>query len=55
VSSNGATAAAIAARLRERGVDAGHVEGGFRTLTIGPDGAGAAYRRALASITAHEG
>ncbi|MDF0530909.1 rhodanese-like domain-containing protein [Tsukamurella sp. 8F] len=59
VSTNGATAAAIASRLRDRGVAASSVEGGFRALTAsGADGAGSAapaYRRAAASIVAHEG
>lgn len=56
VSGNGATAAAIASRLRERGVRAGHVEGGFRALTLRGeiDDGGPAYHRALAAITAHE-
>ncbi len=58
VSTNGATAAAIAMRLRDRGVRAGHVEGGFRALVAaGADGSGVvapAYRRAVAALAAHE-
>ncbi|GAB3131610.1 hypothetical protein GCM10027289_18050 [Tsukamurella serpentis] len=66
VSSNGATAAAIATRLRDRGVRASSVDGGFRALSLGigagangaPDpGAGTgshAYRRAVAQFAAHE-
>lgn len=60
VSSNGATAAAIATRLRDRGVQASSVDGGFRALTLGiTPGAGLssesdAYRRAVEQFAAHE-
>ncbi|WP_019201044.1 rhodanese-like domain-containing protein [Tsukamurella sp. 1534] len=60
VSNNGATASAIATRLRDRGVRATSVDGGFRALALGvaPGGAArpesAAYRRAVAAFAAHE-
>ncbi|GAA1007337.1 MULTISPECIES: rhodanese-like domain-containing protein [Tsukamurella] len=58
VSGNGATAAAIATRLRDRGVQASSVDGGFRALTLraaGGTGAGSeSYRRAVAQFAAHE-
>ncbi|GAA4384574.1 rhodanese-like domain-containing protein [Tsukamurella soli] len=56
VSTNGATAAAIAMRLRDRGVCASHVEGGFRALTtLGAGVTAPAYRRAVAQFAAHSG
>jgi rhodanese-related sulfurtransferase len=58
VSGNGATASAIANRLRDRGVQASSVDGGFRALTLGlTRGAGTgseSYRRAIAQFAAHE-
>ncbi|MBS4102517.1 rhodanese-like domain-containing protein [Tsukamurella paurometabola] len=60
VSGNGATAAAIATRLRDRGVQASSVDGGFRALALGiAPGAGRAgasesYERTLAQFAAHE-
>lgn len=60
VSGNGATAAAIATRLRDRGVQASSVDGGFRALALGitpgagRSGASEAYERALAQFAAHE-
>ncbi|AUN39103.1 rhodanese-like domain-containing protein [Tsukamurella tyrosinosolvens] len=60
VSGNGATAAAIATRLRDRGVQASSVDGGFRALALGiapgsgRTGSSEAYERALAQFAAHE-
>ncbi|BDH55537.1 rhodanese-like domain-containing protein [Tsukamurella sp. PLM1] len=60
VSSNGATAAAIATRLRDRGVQASSVDGGFRALALGlapgagVDSGSASYRRAVEQFAAHE-
>lgn len=60
VSSNGATASAIATRLRDRGVQASSVDGGFRAIVLGiAAGAGVhresdAYRRAVQQFAAHE-
>ncbi len=60
VSGNGATAAAIATRLRDRGVQASSVDGGFRALALGVTpatgraGASESYERTLAQFAAHE-
>lgn len=60
VSGNGATAAAIATRLRDRGVQASSVDGGFRALSLGVTGGtgtgngSESYRRAVAQFAAHE-